>query len=52
MCETPGWGVMLPADRVIGEMRGLGITTAELGAPGLLPGEPNALGESLTHNGA
>lgn len=37
VCEVPGWGVMLPAERVLGEMRTLGITATELGAPGFLP---------------
>lgn len=37
VCEVPGWGVMLPAERVLGEMRALHITATELGAPGFLP---------------
>ena len=37
VCEVPGWGVMLPASRVLDEMHGLGITATELGAPGFLP---------------
>jgi inosose dehydratase len=50
VCEVPGWGVMLSADRVLGEMRSLGITATELGAPGFLPREPDALGEVLRRN--
>jgi inosose dehydratase len=51
VCEVPGWGVMLPPDRVLGEMRSLGVTATELGAPGFLPGDPAALGEVLARNG-
>lgn len=40
ICEVPGWGAMLPTDRVLGEMAGLGLTATELGAPGFLPSEP------------
>lgn len=43
VCEVPGWGVMLPVDRVLTEMRSLGFTATELGAPGFLPEEPDAL---------
>ena len=42
---------MLSADRVLGEMRSLGITATELGAPGFLPRDPDALNEVLTRNG-
>jgi inosose dehydratase len=31
VCEVPGWGTMLPPDRVFGEMAGLGLTATELG---------------------
>ncbi len=31
VCEVPGWGYQLPADRVLGEMRELGLTATELG---------------------
>ena len=37
VCEVPGWGVKLPADRVLAEMRALGITATELGLPGSCP---------------
>ena len=47
VCEVPGWGVMLSADRVLGEMRSLGITATELGAPGFLPRDPAELNEVL-----
>jgi inosose dehydratase len=32
---------MLPTDRVLGEMQGLGLTATELGAPGFLPEDPD-----------
>jgi inosose dehydratase len=43
VCEVPGWGVELPRERVLGEMRQLGLTATELGADGYLPTEPHDL---------
>lgn len=40
VCEVPGWGLQLPADRVLGEMRELGLTATEFGPDGFLPDEP------------
>ena len=37
VCEVPGWGASLPAERVLAEMRSLGLSATELGAPGFLP---------------
>ena len=37
VCEVPGWGPMLSADRVLRELRGLGLDAIELGAPRFLP---------------
>lgn len=31
VCEVPGWGAMLPPERVFAEMAGLGLTATELG---------------------
>lgn len=42
VCEVPGWGLQLPVDRVLSEMRSLGIAATELGAAGWLP--PTAAG--------
>ena len=51
VCEVPGWGVMLDADRVLGEMVSLGIRAVELGAPGFLPRDPAALRDALDRHG-
>ncbi|MFG2005402.1 TIM barrel protein [Spirillospora sp. NPDC048911] len=37
VCEVPGWGHQLAPDRVLAEMRDLGITATELGPAGFLP---------------
>ena len=40
VCEVPGWGYQLPADRVLAEMSAAGFTHTELGSLGYLPTEP------------
>ncbi len=40
VCEVPGWGYQLAADRVLSEMRDAGLTAAEFGPDGFLPGGP------------
>ena len=47
ICEVPGWGKMLPTDRVLKEMQSLGLPGTELGAPGFLPDDPGELVEKL-----
>ncbi|WP_037358300.1 sugar phosphate isomerase/epimerase family protein [Amycolatopsis orientalis] len=47
VCEVPGWGRVLDAPAVLGEMAGLGITATELGPPGYLPREPAELKKLL-----
>jgi inosose dehydratase len=42
VCEVPGWGHQLDRDRVLGEMRALGLTATELGPDGFLPSSPDA----------
>ena len=37
VCEVPGWGYQLEADRVLSEMTALGITATEFGPAGFLP---------------
>ncbi|MFM2412325.1 MAG: hypothetical protein RLZZ587_658 [Actinomycetota bacterium] len=51
ICEVPDWGAMLPTDRVLGEMSGLGFRATELGAPGFLPDDPEELKEKLAEFG-
>jgi inosose dehydratase len=48
VCEVPEWGVELPVDRVLGEMRELGLTATELGSVGYLPSDPDALRNLVT----
>ena len=43
VCEVPGWGVELPRDRVLDEMRQLGLAATELGSGGYLPTDPDEL---------
>jgi inosose dehydratase len=40
VCEVPGWGHQLGPDRVLGEMRALGLAATELGPAGFLPDDP------------
>lgn len=37
ICEVPGWGLQLPVDRVLSEMRELGLAATEVGSAGWLP---------------
>ena len=39
VCEVPGWGRMLPPERVLAEMASLGLTATEMGPVGYLPPE-------------
>ena len=43
VCEVPGWGVMLPPERVLAEMRALGLRASELGALGYLGDAPEEI---------
>ncbi|HUH08626.1 MAG TPA: TIM barrel protein [Egibacteraceae bacterium] len=43
ICEVPGWGLQLPAERVLRDMAELGLRATELGADGFLPDDPAAL---------
>ena len=51
VCEVPGWGVMLPQERVLPEMRSLGLRATELGAPGFLPDTGPELNNVLDEHG-
>jgi inosose dehydratase len=43
VCEVPGWGYQLGPDRVLTEMREVGLTATELGPEGFLPSQPQAM---------
>src|SRR5919197_5841024 len=51
VCEVPGWGRMLPPDRVLGEMADLGILATELGPIGWLGDEPAVVRAHLERHG-
>jgi inosose dehydratase len=47
ICEVPGWGYQMPPERVLSEMRSLGLRATELGPDGFLPrGSERALLEA------
>ncbi|OBF19690.1 sugar phosphate isomerase/epimerase [Mycobacterium sp. ACS4331] len=47
VCEVPGWGHQMSADRVLSEMRQAGLTATELGPDGFLPGDAAELATLL-----
>jgi inosose dehydratase len=47
VCEVPGWGYQLGPDRVLTEMRQVGLTATELGPKGFLPSQPQAMARVL-----
>jgi inosose dehydratase len=51
VCEVPGWGHQLGADRVLAEMRQVGLTATELGPDGFLPAQPDAMTRVLDRHG-
>ena len=51
VCEVPGWGYQLGPDRVLKEMREVGLHATELGPEGFLPSEPTAMARSLSQHG-
>ena len=50
VCEVPGWGYQLPPDRVLTEMREIGMAATELGPEGFLPAEPEAMADVLSRH--
>jgi inosose dehydratase len=50
-CEVPGWGEMPDTEAVLSEMAELGLQGTELGAPGFLPRDPDALSAQLGRHG-
>jgi inosose dehydratase len=51
VCEVPGWGYQLPADRVLREMSELGLTATEFGPDGYLPPDPAERARLLAQHG-
>jgi len=51
VCEVPGWGYQLPADRVLAEMRAVGLTATEFGPVGYLPADPDPRAALLAGHG-
>jgi inosose dehydratase len=52
VCEVPGWGAMLPPQRVFGEMAGLGLAATELGpVDDYLPLDAGAIRDALAPTG-
>jgi len=51
VCEVPGWGHQLAPERVLAEMRDVGLSATELGPEGFLPSDPQALDALLDSYG-
>lgn len=51
VCEVPGWGYQLEAERVLTEMHDTGLTATELGPEGFLPADTAELQSVLARHG-
>ena len=51
VCEVPGWGYQMEAQRVLDEAARLGLTALEAGPDGFLPGEPEEMADLLSEHG-
>jgi inosose dehydratase len=51
VCEVPGWGHQLHVDRVLAEMRSVGLTATEFGPDGYLPADPGQRSRLLAEYG-
>ena len=51
VCEVPGWGYQLEPNKVLAEMRELGLAATELGPDGFLPADPDELAATLDEYG-
>jgi inosose dehydratase len=51
VCEAPGWGYQMEAERVLHEAAGLGLTAVEAGPDGFLPQEPEETARLLSSHG-
>lgn len=47
VCEVPGWGHQLRPERVLAEMREVGLAATEFGPEGFLPADPAAMADTL-----
>ncbi len=47
VCEVPGWGYQLTPERVLAEMRDVGLAATEFGPDGFLPADPAVMAEFL-----
>jgi inosose dehydratase len=50
VCEVPGWGHQLSPQRVLTEMRDVGLAATEVGPAGFLPGDPRTLARTLAEH--
>ena len=51
VCEVPGWGHQLTPDRVLTEMREVGLVATEFGPDGFLPDAPAEKAKVLAAHG-
>jgi len=51
VCEVPGWGWQLDAERVLSEMRDVGLVATEFGPDGFLPDQPEHKAKMLADKG-
>jgi inosose dehydratase len=51
VCEVPGWGSQLRPDKVLAEMRAVGLLATELGPEEFLPANPEAMATLLAQHG-
>ncbi len=51
VCEVPGWGLQLDPDRVLGEMRSLGLRATETGPDGYLGADAASIRDLLDRHG-
>jgi inosose dehydratase len=51
VCEVPGWGYQLDAERVLAEMRGVSLAATEFGPDGFLPEDPVLKAATLSVHG-